>query len=56
MADNAVNASPPAGVPESPADADNEALIDAQKTFVITVIGAALFGAAAVAIILGLGM
>jgi len=56
MAENAVTESPAAGVPVSPADAENEALIDARKTFVITVVGSVLFCAAALAIIFGLGM
>ena len=55
MADNAVTQSPRAGGPAIP-DSENEALIDAQKTFVITVIGSVLFCGAAVAIIFGLGM
>ena len=55
MADNAVTQSPSAGGPMVP-DSENEALIDAHKTFVITVIGSVLFCAAALAIIFGLGM
>ena len=38
-------------VPEIP-DSENEALIDAEKTFKITVIGAILFGLAALFIIM----
>ncbi len=56
MAENAVTESSAAGVPALPPDEENEALIDAHKTFVITVIGSALFCAAALAIIFGLGM
>jgi hypothetical protein len=56
MADHAVTQSPTAGAPAPPPDAENEALIDARKTFVITVIGAVLFCTAALAIIFGLGM
>lgn len=55
MADHSVTQSPPAGAIDVP-DSENEALIDARKTFVITVIGSVLFCAAALAIILGLGM
>ncbi|MDA0327719.1 MAG: hypothetical protein O2958_01710 [Gemmatimonadetes bacterium] len=40
------------GVPAPPPDAENEALIDAEKTFKITVIGAVLFGLASLFIIL----
>jgi hypothetical protein len=56
MAEHAVTESPAAGVPAPPSDSENEALLDARKTFVITVIGAVLFCAAAAAIIFGLGM
>jgi predicted cobalt transporter CbtA len=56
MADNAVTQSPAPDVPAVPADDENEALLDAHKTFVITVIGSVLFCAAALAIIFGLGM
>ena len=55
MSENAVTESKPS-VPPMPTDSENEALIDAQKTFVITVIGSVLFCAAALAIIFGLGM
>ena len=41
-----------AEVPTVPADSENEALIDAEKTFKITVIGAILFGLAALFIIM----
>lgn len=40
------------GVPEVPADAENEALIDAEKTFKITVVASILFGLAALFIIM----
>ncbi len=40
------------GVPEVPSDAENEALIDAEKTFKITVLGSILFGLAALFIIM----
>lgn len=39
-------------VPALPPDSENEALLDAEKTFKITVIGAVLFGLAALFIIL----
>ena len=38
--------------PPPPADAENEALIDAEKTFKITLVSAALFCVAAATIIL----
>jgi hypothetical protein len=41
-----------AEVPAVPADSENEALIDAEKTFKITVISAILFGLAALFIIM----
>jgi len=56
MADHAVTQSAPAGVPALPPDEENEALIDARKTFVITAASAVLFCGAALAIILGRGM
>jgi len=52
MADNAMTRPTPAGVPEPPPDSENEALIDAAKTFKISVIGALLFCLAALFIIL----
>ncbi len=52
MADNAVTTDSSGAVPAPPPDAENEALIDAQKTFHITVIGAVLFGLAALFIIM----
>lgn len=55
MAEHAVSGTSPAGAATVP-DEENEALIDARKTFVITAVGALLFCGAAVAIILGLGM
>ena len=56
MAEHAATESRAAGVPAPPADSENEALIDARKTFVITAVGALLFCTAAVAIVFGLGM
>ena len=56
MADHAVTETPTTEVAPPPPDEQNEAIIDARKTFVITVIGAVLFCAAALAIIFGLGM
>ncbi len=56
MADHAMTEATPGGVPALPPDEENEALIDARKTFVITAISALLFCGAALAIILGLGM
>lgn len=44
------------GAPEVPSDAENEALIDAQKTFRITVLGAILFGLASLFIIMSTRM
>ena len=41
-----------AGIPAPPPDSENEALIDAEKTFKITVISAVLFGLAALFIIM----
>ena len=42
----------PPGVPAPPADAENPAIIDALKTFQITVVGSVLFVLAALFIIL----
>ena len=56
MADNAVTHSATPGVPAPPPDAENEAIIDARKTFVATVITFVLFAGAALVIILGFGM
>jgi len=50
MAENAVTETT-SDVPATP-DSENEALMDAEKTFKITVIGAILFGLAALFIIL----
>ncbi len=44
------------GVPEVPSDDENEALIDAQKTYRITVLGAILFGLASLFIIMSTRM
>ena len=46
MSENAV-AKSDAAVPAPPPDEENEALIDAEKTFKITVLGSILFGLAA---------
>jgi hypothetical protein len=43
-------------VPAPPPDDENEAIIDAQKTFVITVVGAVLFCLAALFIIMATRM
>jgi hypothetical protein len=56
MAEHAVTETTPAGVAPLPPDEENEALLDAHKTFVITAVGAVLFCGAALAIIFGLGM
>jgi len=56
MAEHAMTESTPDGIAALPPDDENEALIDAEKTFVITAVGAVLFCGAALAIILGLGM
>ena len=56
MADHSVTQSPPAGVPAPPPDSENEALLDAAKTFRITAIGALLFCAAALFIIMSTRM
>jgi hypothetical protein len=52
MTDDVTNEVVQAGVPAPPPDAENEALIDAEKTFKITVIGAVLFCLAALFIIM----
>jgi hypothetical protein len=52
MADHAVTKTKHVGVPALPPDSENEALIDAGKTFRITLIGALLFGLASLFIIL----
>ncbi|MCH1569945.1 MAG: hypothetical protein L7S64_01270 [Longimicrobiales bacterium] len=51
MAEHAVTESK-SKVPAPVSDSDNEALLDAEKTFKITVIGAVLFGLSALFIIL----
>jgi hypothetical protein len=56
MAEHAVTETGAADVLAPPPDDQNEALLDARKTFVITVVGAILFCGAALAIIFGLGM
>jgi len=56
MADNAVTPTPAPGMPAVPPDTENEALLDAEKTFKITVIGAVLFCLAALFIIMSTRM
>ena len=56
MSDNAMTETKAAEVPALPDDSENEALIDAEKTFKITAIGAILFGLASLAIILNTRM
>lgn len=51
MADNAMTETKP-GVPALPPDSENEALIDAAKTFKYLAITAVLFGLAALFIIM----
>lgn len=51
MADNAMTETS-AKVPAELPDSENEALLDAEKTFKITVMGAILFGLAALFIIM----
>jgi hypothetical protein len=52
MSDNAMTETQAPDTPARAADSENEALIDAEKTFTITVIGAILFGLASLFIIL----
>ena len=52
MTDHPVSHEPPAGVPAPPEDAENPALIDAEKTFKITLVSALLFCLAAAFIIM----
>ena len=52
MADNAIAEGKSAGVPALPPDSENEALIDAEKTFKITAMGVILFGLTALFIIM----
>ena len=56
MAEHAVKDATGEGVPALPPDAENEALIDAAKTFKITVFGSILFGLAALFIIMATRM
>jgi hypothetical protein len=56
MAENAVTHATPSDVPATPPDAENEALLDASKTFMITAIGAVLFCLAALFIIMSTRM
>ncbi len=52
MTETSVTETTPEGVPAPPPDAENPALIDAEKTFNVTVISAVLFVLAAAFIIL----
>jgi hypothetical protein len=52
MTDDVTTEVAQAGVPAPPPDAENEALIDAEKTFKITVIASVLFGLASLFIIM----
>jgi hypothetical protein len=52
MTDRPVANTTPEGVPAPPEDAENPALIDAEKTFKITLVSALLFCLAAAFIIL----
>lgn len=56
MSNDSMTESTQAGAPTPPADGDNEALLDAEKTFKITVIGAVLFCLAALLIIMATRM
>ena len=56
MSDKSMAESKQSDVPAPPADAENEALLDAEKTFRITVIGAVLFCLAALLIIVATRM
>jgi hypothetical protein len=52
MTDDVTTEVAQAGVPAPPPDAENEAILDAEKTFKITVIAAVLFGLASLFIIM----
>jgi len=52
MSEHTIPQAPGPTPPPAPPDAENEAIIDAEKTFKITVISAALFCLAAATIIL----
>lgn len=52
MTDGSMTKKTPDGVPALPPDSENPALIDAEKTFKVTVISAVLFVAAALFIIM----
>ena len=52
MADHTIPQAPGPTPPPPPPDSENEAIIDAQKTFSITMISAVLFCLAALTIIL----
>ncbi len=56
MAEQPMTTSSPAGVPAPPPDSENEAIVDAAKTFKITAIGAVLFCLAALFIIMSTRM
>jgi hypothetical protein len=56
MSENPMTEASRAGVPAPPPDSENEAVIDAEMTFRITVISSLLFCLAALFIILGTRM
>jgi hypothetical protein len=56
MSENPMTEASRAGVPAPPPDSENEAVIDAEMTFKITVISALLFCLAALFIIMGTRM
>ena len=56
MADHALTEQGSENVPALPPDSENEALLDAEKTFKITVLGSILFVAAALFIIMSTRM
>jgi hypothetical protein len=53
MSENPMTEANRAGVPAPPPDSENEAIIDAEKTFKIAVISSLLFCLAALFIIMG---
>jgi len=52
MTENSLTNTTPEGVPAPPPDAENPALLDAEKTFKVTLISATVFCLAALFIIL----
>ena len=52
MSNDEISTTTPPAPPAAPPESENEAIIDAGKTFKITVLGAILFGLAAAFIIL----